>query len=368
MEKGSRAISLLDELTEGLERDPTNPTAAAIKVSQPLEPDGLNLNPWIHDLVNCAIAKQCIDALKKPLPATKANSAALHLILSSIPKELTYLAARMTAYDALKCLSSRYQGGSDKSINNEWFRRLSEEGMTREETLEQYVLRKHSLYENLVDNQHPLSPDDLTRFIIDGLPPEFGHGRASLYAPCAGDDPNKILRFLRLYAHGIKFNDRIPRPAPKAAKALIPDSEGSTSTKGTKGKGRPRCGQCGEFGHISKECTKWKEHPPAEPRKPLPQPCSSPCSTPVVTHNIVYDHSGSGQGEEWLVDSGASVHLTNDCGVVESSLLWDGPIFFAPVSNGHRNIGRLDTSNEACLRIMRDDGAKAIKVSPLCQD
>jgi hypothetical protein len=32
------------------------------------------------------------------------------------------------------------------------------------------------------------------------------------------------LRYLRLYAHGIKFNDMKPRPAPKAAKTTLPDN------------------------------------------------------------------------------------------------------------------------------------------------
>lgn len=321
----ARSVSLLHELTSGLDGDTTNPTAAAVRVSQTLDPDGLNLNPWMYDLVNCGIAKQCIEAFQKPIPSTKANSAALHLILSSIPKELTYQVARMTAYDALIWISSKYQGGTDKSINNEWFRRLSEEGMTREETLEQYVFRKHTLYENLIDNKHPLSPDDLTKFIIDGLPPEFGPGRTSLYAPCAGDDPVTILRFLRLYAHGIKFNDMRPRPAPKAAKTTVPDPDVSEATRGGKGKGRPRCWQCGEFGHISKDCKKWKDPPAAEPRKPQPPLGPSPCGAPVVTHNIVYGNDGLGQSEEWLVDSGASVHLTNDMSLLQNVTVYAEP-------------------------------------------
>jgi hypothetical protein len=129
----------------------------------------------MHELVNCGIAKQCIEALQKSMPSTKANSAALHLILSSIPKELTYPVARMTAYDALNWICSKYLGGIRQVHQSmSGLGGCPRRAMTREETLEQYVFRKHNLYENLLDNQHPITPDDLTKCIIDGLPPEFG--------------------------------------------------------------------------------------------------------------------------------------------------------------------------------------------------
>lgn len=75
-------------------------------------------------------------------------------------------------------------------------RRLAEEGITREETLEHNLVRKTTLYQTLLDNQHPLHPDDLTKYIIDGLPPEFGPGKTSLYAPWAGGDQDVALSIL----------------------------------------------------------------------------------------------------------------------------------------------------------------------------
>jgi hypothetical protein len=144
-------MSIVQELTQGLATDKTKPSTSSVKVSQVLDNDGLNLNPWLYDLVNCGITKECIEAFQHPMPYTKANSAALHLLLSSIPKEFGYHVARMTAFEALLWITGKFQGGKDRAINSEWFRRLAEKGMTREDTLEQYVCseaqRKEGLYE-----------------------------------------------------------------------------------------------------------------------------------------------------------------------------------------------------------------------------
>jgi hypothetical protein len=39
----------------------------------------------------------------------------------------------------------------------------------------------------------------------------------------------------------------------------------------------------------------------------------------------VYDNSGQGQSEEWLVDSGASVHLTNDMSLLQNMTIYSEP-------------------------------------------
>ena len=90
----SKGMSIVQELTQGLATDKTKPSTSSVKVSQVLDSDGLNLNPWLYDLVNCGITKECIEAFQHPMPYTKANSAALHLLLSSIPKEFGYHVAR----------------------------------------------------------------------------------------------------------------------------------------------------------------------------------------------------------------------------------------------------------------------------------
>lgn len=94
------------------------------------------MGPWLNDLIHCAIPKGCIETLQKLLPRTKANSAAIHLLISSTPKEFPwYLVSGGSAYTDPHWIISKFEGGHDRAINNVWFRRLSEQGMTHEETL-----------------------------------------------------------------------------------------------------------------------------------------------------------------------------------------------------------------------------------------
>lgn len=120
--------ALLQELTQDLDSDKTQPSTSNVKVSQTLGKDGLNLRPWLYDLINCAISMECIAAFQKPLPGTKANFAALHLLSSSTPSEFSwYLASSGSAYAALDWIIIKLEGGHDGAANSEWFRRWSEE-------------------------------------------------------------------------------------------------------------------------------------------------------------------------------------------------------------------------------------------------
>ena len=170
--------TLLQRLTQGLDQDQTQPTTAAVKVSQPLQPDGLNLSSWMYDVVNCGVTKNCVEALKQPMPGTRANAAAMTLLISSTPADFhSELTSFPSACEAFAWICSKYQGGHDMTINNEWLRQFTQEGMTREETLEQYVRRKVNLFSSLLANHHQMNPMDLPKYIIDGLPPEFIRAR-----------------------------------------------------------------------------------------------------------------------------------------------------------------------------------------------
>lgn len=119
----------------------------------------------MYDIINCGISKNCVEAFQRPLPGTRSNSAAIHLLASSTPGEFHWeITFCPSAFHALTWICNKFQGGHNRAINGEWFRRFTQEGMTREETLEQYVQRKVALFRSL----HPMHLDDLPMLRVLG--------------------------------------------------------------------------------------------------------------------------------------------------------------------------------------------------------
>lgn len=229
--------------------DKTKPSSTNVKLAHPHMIDGENVETWAYSLNTCAVAKECIEALQKPMPYTRAGAAATILLSDSTPKEFIASITRApSSFDAFNWIVRKCQGGYDRSINTEWLRRLGEQGMTKDENFEQYILRKATLYNNLLANAHSLHPDALANAIIDGLPAEFSAGQTSLYAPCSGASTDAVLRILRAHAHGIGFNDL--RPRSTAAAATISGKAGDKHGN-NRPERRPRAWQCGKYGHVS---------------------------------------------------------------------------------------------------------------------
>jgi hypothetical protein len=85
-----------------MDNDSTQPSTATVKISKPLEPDGLNLSTWMYDTVNCSITKNCVEAFRRPLPGTKTNAAAMNLLTSGTPEEFhPEITALSSAFEAM---------------------------------------------------------------------------------------------------------------------------------------------------------------------------------------------------------------------------------------------------------------------------
>jgi transposase InsO family protein len=325
----------LSSLTALLQNDTTRPSSANIKVAQTLMKNGYNYRVWMYALLTAAISKDCVEALQSPLPSTRANAAAMMLITDSVPEEWAVACTlQPSAFDALTALLRKFQGGYEKSINREWARQLEKEVMTREETLESLVTKKTVLYENLLANSHSLDPEDLSNAIVDCLPPEMHECKPPLYGALYEQTPAQMIKLLRLHAYGVKFNDQIPRPLPRAAPAItkVPNEESSRPRK-------MRCWECGSFDHMRRDCKKWEKmdkgsadstNCKSPPSVQVPVPCPTnvlplPVTLPVVSFNVLQLGGGGKECEEWLVDSGATVHLVNDMNILQNPTVYSEP-------------------------------------------
>lgn len=349
---------LIAQLTSLVDGDPTKPSTSNVKVAHPLKADGSNISQWLNDVAVAVINKECAEVLQKPMPNTRGNAAALQLITGSIPEDWTLEGtAKFVAYDALLWVVNRFQGGHDKTVNKEWFRQLTNDKMTHEENLEQYVSRKYTLYENLVGNNHSLDHEDLTNAVIDCLPLEFESSKVALYTQVRNLTKTQMIQHLRVQAYALKFNDRLPRPLPRAAPANPKIQHGREGTEPKEDRrSRYTCWKCGEKGHTQHSCKKkWAtsangegnasnateststrateaSKPPtscptgkeAQPAVPCPVSRGVGCEVEArVALNIYGD--AVNQSEEWLIDSGASVHIVNDYTLLQNPTVFAEP-------------------------------------------
>ena len=145
-------------MTALLDSDQTKPNNSNVKVAQPLQRNGSNTHVWVSHVINAAIMKECQEAFQNPLPGTRANAAALYLLTSSTPEDWgPAIVSQPSAYHALVWITTKFQGGHNMEINEEWLRQLQTVRMTRDETLDEYVQAKWTLYENLVGNCAPVN-------------------------------------------------------------------------------------------------------------------------------------------------------------------------------------------------------------------
>jgi transposase InsO family protein len=338
--------------------DTTKPSTANVKVSCTLDRKGGNFRKWMTEMVVATINKDCAEAIQRPLPNTRANAAALQLITSSIPEDWEPEGdAKHIAFETLTWVCNKFQGGHDRTINKGWFKQLQEDRMTREENFEQYVTKKYSLYDNLRGNHHSVEHEDLTNAVIDCLPLEFESSKTSLYTQVIGMTKSQMVKHLRVQAYALKFDDLNPRPVPRAAPANPKVFQRPSPATPDDRRAAVRCWECGERGHTRGNCRKWANEaaarhlngPAAGTSGPgnsttckIPESRAAECATaetvPCPMHmrsgdnveakvalNIFEHRDAVGQSEEWLIDSGASVHIVNDYTLLQNPTVYSEP-------------------------------------------
>ena len=177
----------ISRMTRILVDDKTKPNNSNVKVAQSLSRCGMNIRLWVSYVISAAIQKDCSEAFQGPLPGTRANAAALSLLTESTPADWgPDLVTFPSAYEALVWITQKFQGGHNREVNREWLRQLQTVKMDREQTLEQYLSAKWTLYSNLVGNNSTIDERDLHKAVVDCLAVELATGSSGLYSQCVG--------------------------------------------------------------------------------------------------------------------------------------------------------------------------------------
>jgi len=340
-------------MTALLDSDQTKPNNSNVKVAQPLQRNGSNTHVWVSHVINAAIMKECQEAFQNPLPGTRANAAALYLLTSSTPEDWgPAIVSQPSAYHALVWITTKFQGGHNMEINEEWLRQLQTVRMTRDETLDEYVQAKWTLYENLVGNCAPVNRKVLNKAIVDCLPLELAAGSSGLYALCVHRSREEVMEILRSHAYGLNFNDQVPRPAPKGLHVGMSGKPGGSAAeppKSPKAPPRMRCWECGEYGHVKAKCRKWETA--GESTDPTisrpPEPTRRTGDVPYVSLNVLQTLAGCPSCEEWIVDTGATVHVVNDVSILQNPTLYSEPMPLQLATEGGK--GGIVASGSVCL-------------------
>jgi hypothetical protein len=219
------------------------------------------------------------------------------------------------------------------------------------------VTRKYSLYDNLKGNRHPVEHEDLTNAVIDCLPLEFESSKTSLYTQVIGMSKSQMIKHLRIHAYALNFDDLNPRPVPRAAPANPKPFQRPPSAAQDDMRSTVRCWEFGDRGHTRRDCKKWADESTARRQSGPAASTSAPgtrsaCKTPesYVVGNVavdavpcplhkisggtvearvalnIFEHRGMvGQSEEWLIDSGASVHIVHDYTLLQNPTVYSEP-------------------------------------------
>ena len=302
-----------------------------------------NYSTWAIQMRSVLVSKKLWAAIRDDPPAPAADAPAgapapLHadseealamLCLYVGKQHLRAVAACPSAKEAWEFLKERHTSSSlarQMSIRDEL--RRARKGDS--ETVGQFVARILEFRGQLTDAGDAVEDKEIVYAIMGGLPSSYFQLITTL--KYRGEDltVRALITALQQFEQDLRRmeGDRPPpRQAAKAYAACGPSSSGRTpqnrgrqsksgSSNGSNRKAQMECHYCHKLGHFASECRKKKEDESKENSAP-----SSSSRTPAAYTALT--SSASYGAEEWLLDSGATEHMTGN-----RALLND----FAPMS------------------------------------
>jgi hypothetical protein len=284
-----------------------------------------NFDTWKVRMSLAAINAKCYAAFEHPRPNSYENAAAMTLLLNGTPELWhTSLSKKRNAHDALHWGMDQFDGGKNQFHVDELDREFQTLKMASEETYEAYAMRAGNLPINLESNAREVTHSSLVDKIVNGLPALFDTTKSSLRLLGRSLTLEDLCSMIKHEA----YNLEIARPKGTGEKALIARlTAGNSQNQGrNRANGKPQqrkikgnCWNCGRLGHSHVECRAPPSNFAFKPRRNDSGADSREEPIALITQ---FDGGNKGtwadlvDGQEWVVGSGASHHITGDPSVL----------------------------------------------------
>src|SRR5947209_362323 len=272
--------------------------------------DGNNYAMWAVNMKSYLILKDLWSAVSAVdvSPAGVANNqkAMAQLVLHVKDHYKQAIANANNAKEAWDALETAYQGQST-ARQMQLKQELSHLSKERNETVTNYVGRASALRDQLVAAGHNLGAQELEMSVLNGLPKEYETIVTVL------ETTTNELRLGVLLPKLLQAEQRLSCGEKSDNRALYTNSANKYKSKTGTGStsGDKECWYCGKQGHIKADCRKKKQddqkHRHSGRRGARP-------STGGTGHSVVAAMGASpiNWSQEWVLDSGASRHMTGN--------------------------------------------------------
>lgn len=322
--------------------------------------DGTNFAVWKAQMQAYLTIKECADVLKKEKPSPskdgtipgdweQKNNLAKAIILLSLDDQKASLVCHLSEAKQiwLRLIEAHEMSSSASKVALQ--REFFDCQMKRGENVTDYVSRLQGIYSQLLQCGVGMTEDTLVGRIVSGLTQEY-HIFMTNWSNSTGVQSLKELipkltaeeQLIRKFDKSSKDNYALmaekSRPTFQSGQRKAPTQQSSgqssnrpsTSQTGQQTNSSPssqadtrkkniRCYNCGARGHLKPDCTK-----PKKPKQKSEQ--KQAVVAEAIVAEIITAEANVVVGErEWLIDSGASQHMSSDRSTFKSFKSYDSP-------------------------------------------
>lgn len=280
-----------------------------------------NFLTWKVKMELASINSKCYIAFAKPLPMHYENTAAMMLLLNSVP-EIWHatLIKEGSAHDAMHWVLEQFDGGMNEYHVDELEDSFQSLRMGPKETHDAFVMRAVNISMNLASNARAVTHSHLVDKIVNGLPDTFNSSKSTLRLLGRGMTTMKLADTIKKEARHLGISKQRGTDDRALSANVHPGNNGYKGKNKANGNSFNKklsgvCYNCGKTGHNARDCTcDWTNYS-FKPKRTNGNGGQNEESRALIT-NAKGNRATQGQylvdGQEWVVDSGASHHITGD--------------------------------------------------------